>query len=278
MTNSDPAGRSDLALAWAFFKRDALIALSYRTAFVMQIAGSFLWLGMFYFIGRTVGGQDLPTLDRYGGNYFAFLLVGIALTDCVGVSLTTFATQIRESQMTGALEATLMSPVGLRRILIYSSLWSYFLSACRFLLYLLFGVAVFGVGLEQANLTSALVIFLLTVLSFAGVGMLWASVVMLIKRGEAITAVLSYLVLLVSGVVFPVAVLPAWLQTIAQWVPLTHALEGMRFALLKGADLRALAPVIGTLCAFSVALIAGGMYAFKLAVDVAKRSGSLTEF
>jgi len=202
----------------------------------------------------------------------------VALTDCVGVSLTTFATQIRESQMSGALEATLMSAVGLRRILIYSSLWSYFLSLCRFLFYILIGATVFGVGLKQANLTSALIIFLLTVLAFAGVGMLWASVVMLIKRGEAITAVLGYFVMLVSGVVFPVAVLPAWLQTVAQWVPLTHALDGMRFALLKGADLGELAPVIGTLCAFSVVLLAGGMYAFKLAVDIAKRTGSLTEF
>jgi len=275
---SEPTGRGELALAWAFFKRDALIALSYRTAFVMQVAASFLWLGMFYYIGRTVGNQALPALDRYGGNYFAFLLIGVALMDCVGVSLTTFATQIRESQMSGALEATLMSPVGLRRILIYSSLWSYALSLFRFLLYLVLGVAVFGVGLEHANLASALVIFVLTVCSFAGVGMLWASVVMLIKRGEAITAVLAYLVLLVSGVVFPVAVLPGWLQTFGQWVPLTHALEGMRLALLKGADLQGLSSVIGTLCAFSVALIAGGMYTFKLAVDVAKQSGSLTEF
>ena len=42
-------------------------------------------------------------------------------------------------------------------------------------------------------------------------------------------------VLLVSGVLYPVELLPHWLRTIGSWVPLTHALEGMRLALLKGA-------------------------------------------
>src|SRR5262245_1270689 len=115
-------------VAWEFFRRDATIALSYRFSFLVQLLGNFLVLGLFYFIGKTVGPQKIPALEPFGGSFLAFLLIGIALGDSVGVSLTTFAAQIREGQLTGTLEATLMSAVPLPLILLFSSLWNYFFS------------------------------------------------------------------------------------------------------------------------------------------------------
>lgn len=267
-----------MRLAWEFFRRDAIIAMSYRASFVVQLLGNLLVLGVFYYIGKTIGDRSLPALADYGGSYLAFLLVGIALTDCVGVSLTTFANQIREAQLTGALEATLMSPVGLPRILVYSSLWGYFFSGVRFALYLLIGALLYGVDMADADIGSALAIFALTVLCFAGIGMFWASVVMLIKRGESIMTVAGYLVILLSGVLFPVEVLPGWLRGLAEAVPLTHALSGMRLALLQGYDMHELMFELVKLAAFAVVLLAIGMGAFNQAVKIAKRRGSLTEY
>lgn len=267
-----------MSLAWHFFKRDALIALSYRTSFAVQLLGNILILGVFYFIGKMIGEAKIPALAEYENNYLAFLLIGVALTDCVGVSLTAFAKQIREGQLTGALEATLMSPVRLPLILIYSSLWGYFFSAVRFLLYIFLGAVLYRVSMGQANILSALLIFLLTVLCFAGLGMLWASVVMVIKRGESIMTMAGYVVILVSGVIFPVAVLPQWLQTIANLIPLTYALDGMRDALYQGATIADLSGVMLTLSAFAVGLLIAGMGAFEAAVLVAKRTGSLTQY
>lgn len=267
-----------MSLAWAFFKRDATIALSYRASFVVQLLGNLLVLAVFYFIGKTVGDRGLPALDKYGGSYLAFLLIGIALTDCVGVSLTTFAKQIREGQLTGSLEATLMSPVALPIILIYSSLWGYFFSAIRFVLYLLLGTIIYGADMGQADIVAAVVTFLLTVLCFAGIGMLWAAVVMLVKRGESIMTAVGYLVILLSGVLFPSAALPGWLQWCAKLVPLTHALEGMRLALLQGKGLLDLLGILITLAVFAAVLLAIGMGSFSLAVRAAKKTGSLTEF
>lgn len=267
-----------MRLAWAFFKRDAIIALSYRAAFVVQLAGNLLLLGLFYFMAKTVGGQNVPSLTRYGGNFLAFLLIGIALTDCVGVSLTTFASQIREAQTTGTLEVTLMAPVSLPVMLILSSLWNYFFSSIRFFLYLIFGALLYGVSLGNANVPAAAVIFLLTVLSFMGLGILWAGVVMVVKRGETMMTAMAYVVLLVSGVLFPTAMLPAWLQTVAAFIPLTPALEGMRLALLRGASLAQVWPMVAQLAAFAVVLMAVGIAGFNQTVRVAKRAGSLAQF
>ncbi len=267
-----------MRLLWAFFRRDAAIALSYRAAFFMQFLGNVVLLGLLYYMGKAVGPQSLPALERYGGNFLAFILIGVALTDCVLVSLMSFATQVREAQTTGTLEATLMAPVRLATILIYSSLWNYFLSAVRFLLYLIVGGLLYGVDLGRADLVAAAVIFLLTVLSFMGIGILVAGVVLLVKRGEAILSVLGYVVMLVTGVLFPVTLLPGWMQQLSLFIPLTHALEGMRLAVLQGQHLGELAPIILKLGAFAAALLTVGVVSFNLAVRTTKHTGSLTQY
>jgi ABC-2 type transport system permease protein len=267
-----------MRLAWAFFARDAAIALSYRIAFATQLLGNLLLVGILYYVSRTVGLEKLPSLAEYGGNFMAFVLIGVALTDCVLVSLVGFAQQVRESQTTGTLEATLLSPVALPVILIYSSLWNYFLSGVRFLLYLAAGALLGGIHLETVNGPAALTIFILTVLCFLGIGILWAGIVLLVKRGEAIMGVLSILVMLVSGMLFPVKLLPAWLRYASELIPLTAALDGMRRAVLNGSGLVELSPIVARLSVFAVVLLTAGIGGFNYAVKLGRQQGSLTQY
>jgi ABC-2 type transport system permease protein len=267
-----------MSLAWAFVKRDAAIELSYKTSFVIQMLGTVVLLAIFYYLGQLMDPDDIEALDKYGGSFLAFLLIGVALTDCVGISLTTFAKQIREGQLTGSFEVTLMSPVSLQTILICSALWPHLFSAIRFFFYLMLGTLMYSVELEQANLTAGLLIFVLTVLSFAGVGMLWASVVLVIKRGEALITVIGYLVIIVSGTLFPPSLLPNWLQSLAKLIPLTHGLHGMRLALLQGYGIQELWGTIVIMMVFTVTLIAVGLIAFNVAVHIAKRTGTLSQY
>jgi len=266
-----------MSLAWMFFKRDAIVAMSYRTSFVVTLLGNFVLLIVCYFVGQMVGDKPIPALESYGGNFLAFLLIGIALSDSVAISVTTFAAQIREGQTTGSLEATLMSPVKLPLILLYSSLWSYFLSAFRFALYLGIGLLI-DVGFQDADLLAAVTVFFLTVIAFAGFGMLWASVVMLVKRGDSIMSLAGSLMILLSGVIFPVSMLPGWMSSLAEFIPLTHGLEGMRLALLQGKGLGDILDVILKLMVFSGIFLSAGVLAFNGSVWLAKDRGSLSQF
>jgi ABC-2 type transport system permease protein len=267
-----------MKLAWAFLKRDAAIAFSYRAAFFAQFLGNFIMPAILYFMSKTVAPRSLPALERYGGNYLAFLLIGVALTDCVTISLATFAAQVRESQTTGTLEATLMSPVRLSAILIYSSLWNYLIGGVRFALYLIVGAVAFDVGLGRANLPAAALLFVLTVLCFMGFGILWAGIVLIIKRGEAITGMLGVGVLMLGGVLFPVTVFPSWVRAIANLIPLTPALEGMRLALLQGSGVSQLSSLLVKLSVFAFSLLVAGILGFNMAVRVGRRTGSLSQY
>lgn len=263
--------------AWAFIKRDCLLMLSYRMAFFGQVLFIFLGVSVFYYVGRVFDGAKNPMLASYGGNYFAFLLIGVALTDFLKVSLSTFNMSIRENQMMGTLEMMLLSPIRVTSFLIYSSLWSYIFASIRFLVYLLIACLLYGFDLHNANLFGALVILVLSVGCFSAFGILTAAFVMVFKKGDAST-VMSAASILLGGVMFPAEMLPGWLKPVSNLLPVTHSLKAMRQALIAGEGLSVLAPEMLALILFSAVLFPIGMLAFSWSVQRTKITGSLGQY
>jgi ABC-2 type transport system permease protein len=178
----------------------------------------------------------------------------------------------------GTLEAMLASPTRLPIILFASSLWNFVFTSLRVLVYLLIGVLLFGVDFGGANVLAALTVLLLTITSLSGIGILSASFIMAFKRGNPLNFLIGGASTLLSGVYYPIAVLPVWLRWLAYGYPLTYALRAMREALLLGAGWRELLLELGALLAFSLVLLPLGVWAFRQAVGRAKRDGSLTHF
>jgi ABC-2 type transport system permease protein len=88
----------------------------------------------------------------------------------------------------------------------------------------------------------------------------------------------GHLSVLLGGVYFPLQVLPFWLQNVAQFLPFTHALEGLRQAVLNGKGLTQLTTQLDILFTFAVVLLPLSLAAFAWAVGQAKRLGTLSQF
>src|SRR5829696_2727771 len=129
--------------AWSFVVRDFLIAISYPAAFALQVAGVFMRVAAFYYMGIAVGSSS-EMLKPYGGSFFAFMVVGMAFADYVGLSLQSFATSIREGQMVGTLEMLLVSAVSPTAIILASSLWSYIFYTLTLIIFFAISTLVFG--------------------------------------------------------------------------------------------------------------------------------------
>lgn len=267
-----------MAVAAAFLKRDLSQALSYRLSFLMQLGGIFFSVAIFYFLSQLFGSAVAPQLEDYGGDYFSFVLIGLAFTGFLGLSLSNFASSIREGQMMGTLEIMLLSPTRLSAILLSSSLWAYLLTTLRVVVYLVVGALVFGASLSQANAVSAIVVMLLSIASFSGIGILSAAVVLLVKRGDPIAWLLGGASSLLAGVYYPVSVLPDWLEPLSRILPLTYALDAMRLAMLKGYSLYDLRFNVLVLLGFTVVLTPLAFLAFRRSLKRAKVEGSLTQY
>ena len=130
--------------------------------------------------------------------------------------------------------------------------------------------------LSTLLLAAALVVLAVASVSFVGIGMM-TSVLPLIspEKGTQLGFVAQGVLLVVSGVYYPVSVLPGWMQWLATVSPATYALDGVRDAILEGDGLGALGDELWPLLAIGVVSIPLGLAVFRLGERHAKRHGKL---
>ena len=258
-----------------FLRRDLRIELTYKFSLINQLADIFFTCCGYYFLARFVGARAFPEL---GVNYFGYILIGVAFFDYMTVSLTSFSSALRDAQMTGAFEQLLVTQTSLGTIVFGGALYHFLWTTLRSLAFLVLGAWGFGLSLAQANLFGAAFVALLSILAFSGVGILSAAMIVVFKRGNPLNWLILSASWLVGGVLYPVSILPSWLQPLARWNPLTVSLAALRAALLKGASVAALAPQISLLLVCSAAILPASLLCFRWAVEQAKISGTLGEF
>ena len=79
-----------------------------------------------------------------------------------------------------------------------------------------------------------------------------------------------------TGTLFPVSALPKPLQVLAEVIPITHSLSGLRLALLQGAAFSLLLPDIAILALFSCILLPTSLLIFSYTVRRARLEGTLS--
>ncbi|HOX54896.1 MAG: ABC transporter permease [Candidatus Omnitrophica bacterium] len=259
----------------AFIRKDFLGNISYKLDFVTQWAGVFVAIFTFYYLSKIIGKQASGYLAEYGGDYFPFVLVGIAVRNYIGTSLTIFSSKIAKEQIWGTLEVMLTTPTKLFTILVSLSLYDFILDSVNVFLYVFIGVVFLGINFSSAHLFAVAVILILTIISFSCFGIISASFTMVFKRGDPVLWLMSGLATFFGGVLFPVSVLPKYLQVISYSIPITYSLRALRFALLKGYSWDMLSGDIIVLLGFCLVLLPISMIVFRWALIRAKARGTL---
>jgi len=262
----------------ALLKKDFLMETSYRLAFVFNVFGVFTSLLMYFFINKLFGGRIVPHLEEFGVNYFAYVLLSTAFFGYVGVGLGSFAERIRTEQMQGTLEALLLTPTRVTTILFSLALWNLLLATLDLVIYVLFAVFVFKIDFSGINILSTAIIFVLTIVSFSSLGILSACFIMVLKRGNPFGWLVAGVEGLIGGAYFPVTVLPAWLQFVAKFFPVTYAIRAVQFAVYRGYSPLQLWREITALAGFSVVLLPLSLAAFTFSLRKARRDGTLGQY
>ena len=85
---------------WSFLKKDFKSETTYKMHFLFRFGMIFISAMMFFFVAKLIPGQAVA---EYGGDYFSFVLVGVALSSFITVGVRTFSETIRTMQLTGTL-------------------------------------------------------------------------------------------------------------------------------------------------------------------------------
>jgi ABC-2 type transport system permease protein len=262
----------------AFVRREVRTAAGYRVSFLVRsVAFGFSILSL-AFLARLIGASNNPHLAAYGGDYLAFAVVGLVVMDFQQVGVSNLSQRVRTAQILGLLEAEMTTPAPPWIILSAGPLYEFALASCRAAVYFLLAIFVFGVGFPHASLTSVIVAGPLVMGAFVGLGLLSAAATMLVRRSNPVAVFLASASMLLSGVAYPVSVLPPSMRKLGRLLPLTHALEIVRGALLRGASPSDLSGSIVALALFAAVLIPAGVGLFVFALRRARIDGSLGHF
>ncbi len=262
----------------AFLLRDLRQTVSYKFAFLLDVASIFFSAATFYFVSKLFGQSTTLQLEEYGGEYFPFVLIGIAFSTYQTVGLTSFSQSLRQEQYMGTLESVLSSPIRISTFLMGSALWDFAYATLEVAFYFIVGFLAFGLLLPNANILPALVSLLLTLTTFMGLGILAAAFILLFKRGNPITWTIATASELLGGVYFPTKILPDWMKKISDWVPMSHALESLRATLLSGATFSQVGTHLAFLGVFTLVVWTVGIFAFQLALKKTQDDGSLGHY
>jgi len=267
----------EIKASYAFVERNFNLVKRYWGWEVVWMVYSIVNALSITFIGRASGeitGRALTQAEI--DKAILFLLVGTLVWHYLSVIFDNISEAIAWERWEGTIEYTFMAPVTRFTHMMGQTAFSVVYGMLHTGVILLVVSVFFRLDLSRANIPGSVLVLLAGSLSFIGLGTVAAVLPLLFpERGAQMTHVIQALVLLISGVYYPVSVLPEWLQPVARVSPATYVLEGMRAGILQGASTRALLGYVWPLVLLGVIFIPLGVYVFGLAERYAKRTGKL---
>jgi ABC-2 type transport system permease protein len=205
-----------------------------------------------------------------------YLLVGTLVWRFLASIFNNISEMIAWERWEGTIEYTFMAPVRRYNQMLGQTIFAIIYSLLFTIIIGVVVAAFFDLDFGDADLVSATVILLVGSLSFVGIGVV-ASILPLLypERGAQMTNIVQAFFLLVSGIYYPISVLPGWLQVLARISPATYVLEGMRAALLPGTVDKDPLSFVWPLLLMGVVMLPLGMYLFQRAERYTKRTGKL---
>jgi len=145
----------------ALIRRDALVAVSYRSAFVFEIFYGVLDLAMYFFISRTFDNLSSSELGA-APTYFAFAVVGILLGSVLIATSASVGSRVRDEQVTGTLEAIAAAPMTSFELCVGLVGFPFAFAVGRAGLYLAIAATVMSLDVSNADWLGLLLVLLAT--------------------------------------------------------------------------------------------------------------------
>ena len=224
--------------------RHELIGLGGVVERNVYLTRRYIWWDLAFFLWTVANTLTIvfiaKGIDASGGTIdveraTATLLIGAVVWAYLGIIFEFLTETVAWERWEGTIEYTFMAPLSRAMHLGGSGVFAVLYGLVRAIL-LFFVVALFfGLSLPDANFAAALAILLIASVSFFGIGMMTAVLPLISpEKGAQLGFVAQGMLLVVSGVYYPVSVLPTWMEWIAKISPATYALRGIRASILEG--------------------------------------------
>ena len=277
-----PGFASDLRALLAVMRREWVIFTRYPSWVIALFIWPLIFPMLYILTARALAGPDGSGMAVFmqttgAHDFIGYIVIGTTVWMWQNIVLWDVGFSLRNEQMRGTLESNWLSPtwrfaylLGQTGPQIISMLMFIGITALEF--GLLFGVRLNG------SVWMILLMMLAAIPSIYGLGFAFASLVITVKEANAFVFLIRGLVMIFCGITFPISLLPGWMQSIANWLPQTYLIHGMRAAAFSNAGLRELAPDLIPLLLFGTFWLIVGYFTFLWMERRARRTGAIGQY
>jgi ABC-2 type transport system permease protein len=277
-----PGFGSDVRAFMAVVRREWRIFTRYPSWIIALFIWPLIFPMMYILTARALSGPDGSGLAIFmettgATDFIGYIIIGTTVWMWQNIVLWDVGFSLRNEQLRGTLESNWLSPtwrfsylLGHTGPQIISMLMFIGVTALEF--GLLFGVKLNG------SVWMILLMMLAAIPSIYGLGFAFASLVITVKEANAFVFLIRGIVMIFCGITFPVSLLPGWMQSIAQWLPQTYLIHGMRAAAFSNAGLQELAPDLIPLLLFGTLWLLIGYFTFVWMERRARRTGAIGQY
>ena len=273
--------KAELRAIWESYNKDWKIEFAYPVSFIRQLISPLVFLLPFLLYGiALVGGEYSPSLEQLvgTGDVVTFIFTGYMLMGFIGTAVWAMGFSIRRERWFGTLEAIYVTPTSrLGQVLgmaLHSTVHQILGTIVQFIVIYL----TFGLGLKIEGILPALAIFALMMVALYGFGIVISALGMILKEGWVVSDSLYTIMMILSPVAYPLAVLPTVAQQASYIFPTAPALIGMRSFLITNYQPEVLGNVFLHLLGLGAAWILFDIVVFRLTDVYVRKRGMLTKF
>ncbi len=250
----------------------------YKHAKIMsRRPGEIAWILLYPFIGILSLGILAFFLMSKGAplDSMVFVFVGVMVWNFYGISQRGITYGITFDIWNGCLRHSFTGKSSVRHFIIGNSIFGFLSSFAAFLIIGTVGIIFFGFNIFSAGI---FLVNLFFVFMFAtGIGLMING--LMVAYGEkymSLIWMLTGIIMVFSGVYYPVSMLPGVVQAFSYAIPATHSIISIRAAL--GISLNGATASLAIGAALAFVYLAIGALVFRYAVKMGKRSGMITRY
>jgi ABC-2 type transport system permease protein len=262
----------------ALVRASWLEAVSYRMKSVLTLVGLLVASVPFFYVARGLQPLVGQAIEREGGDYFSFLVVGMVAFTFMRTAIGTLPEEVGGAIGNGTFEALLGTPTRLPTLLVGMVGYAFTWAAVRTIVFV--GFAWFmGAHLLWSRLPLGLGVLSVIVLAHLPFGLMAAALIVAFRASGPLQSGVIWVSTILGGVYYPTQVIPKYLEAISAFVPLTYGLRALRRAMLEPtATMAEVAPDVARVVVIGVILFGLSVAAFAAALQHARRAGTLAQY
>ena len=255
--------------------------LNYRTykfSIIGESALSLIIIVFIFFVSKTYEESISNYLSSYENNYFLFLFTGIALILFISRTFSSLPQIINTAQTLGYFENLIQVNSKFSYICISSLFFPMIQAILRICLIYFCSLFLTKNTLEPTAFFELCLLLIFSSIPFIGISLMFVSILIIFKKINFLNSLFLMGCTIFSGIIYPISVMPSFMQYISIFFPTTYSIELIRSRVLEQTPYSELMTIVLVISLIGFLSILIGLVSLKRSIKIVRKNGTLSHF